>query len=89
MPELPVVVDLPAFTLSAMVTVAPEMTVALMLSVTVPLNENVVGVGVGDGAVEVLLPPPHAEMETPRTRVARTRFIGHLASESSGMDERG
>jgi hypothetical protein len=54
------------------------MPLPVMLSVTVPLNENVVAVvvGVGDGEVVVLL-PPHADAEIrrktmqPRVNVAR------------------
>ena len=57
MPELSVAVDLPAFTLSAMETIAPDIPLPVVMSVTRPLRENVV---VGDGDVVVLLLPPHA-----------------------------
>ena len=48
------------------------------------LPDTVTAVTVGDG--DVALEPPHADMETPRTRVARTRFTEHLVSESKVHD---
>lgn len=69
---------MPAFGPSAIVTVAPETPLAVVLSVTVPLRENVVavvvGVGVGVGDVVVLFPPQADANSTSRATQPRVNI---------------
>jgi hypothetical protein len=78
-----VVVDLPAFEPSGMDTVAPEMAVPSAVSMTCPLTDNVVGVGVGDGDVVLLFPPPQATAATSNPGI-HTRFKMALSTQSQG-----
>jgi hypothetical protein len=75
-----------AFTPSITVTVAPEIPLPVVLSLTVPLNENVVGAavaGVDDGDVVVLL-LPHADAEIrSRARQPRLNIVGFTVAPST------
>jgi hypothetical protein len=78
-----VVVDLPAFTPSATVAVAPEMPLPVVPSVTIPLRDNIVAVGVGVDSVglgvgPVREVPPHAEPQTITASKAAKLFMLNL-----------